>query len=220
MRKWIVVVLLLCGASVASFARAQFRIATDAGMDFSDQPSLADVRSSIDDPTSIFYGFHSEVITGGAIGFGLRTMVRFASLEAPGTWAMLYDWWIDWNGELFVSLHPFKGGALVDPFLEVGYGVVGRAGLTPTVSGTWVEDELGLWSYRWNEDVHDAVTNLSFSPFVAGGLALDLDSFLLGLRIGFRPFVHPVPGTQIANYPLKSFQVSLFTGVAIGGHGR
>jgi hypothetical protein len=77
-----------------------------------------------------------------------------------------------------------------------------------------------LWHYTWNEYPYEGLTNFSFYPFAAAGLALDLQGFLLGIRLATRPFAHPIPGTQVPNYPMRAVQVGLFAGVAMGGHRR
>ena len=212
--------VVLFAVSVLVAADPQFRLATNGAVDFADRPSLADLQTSLDDPANLFYGLQWEVITGGSVGFGMHTLVRYVSLPVPGSIGSLEDWWLDWNGDFFVSYHPFGGGATVDPFLDIGYGCVGRVQLTPGMSGTWYQDDADLWLYEWEDRPYDALTNISLYPFVALGIALDLDGFLIGARAAYRPITHRIPGTQIENYPLKNVQVGFFGGLAFGGRSR
>ena len=217
MRVRIAIVLLLCITSVLA-ADPQFRLVYDAAVDFADRPSLADLESSFDNPADVFYGVHWEVITGASVGFGIHTMVRFVGVAATSSAGSVKDWWLDWNGDLFLSFHPFGGGALIDPFVEIGYGNVGRAQITPGLSGEWVQGADSLWYYRWNDQRYEGVTNISLYPFVALGASLDLNGFLIGVRAAYRPVAHQIPGTQMLNYPLKNIQATVFGGVAFGGH--
>ena len=216
--KKVLLFFMLFWVSTSLFSDPQFRLATNAAADFADRPSLQDLQSNIDDPANVFYGIHWEVITAGTVGFGMHGLVRFTSLPFAFADQSLTMWWLDWIGELFVSLHIFGGGVVVDPFLEIGYGNAGRAELYDDIAGTWSQDANDLWYYRWNEQSYNNPRNLSLYPFVAAGVALDLQSFLIGLRITYRPIAHQIPGTQIANYPLKNIQASLFGGIAFGGH--
>lgn len=216
--KKVSLVFLFCWISVFVFSNAQFRLATNFSADFADRPSLQDLQSNIDDPANVFYGGHWEVITGGTVGFGMHGVVRYTAEPATFGGQDVSLWWFDWIGELFISLHIFGGGAIVDPFLELGYGNVGRVELFEEPSGTWAQDENALWYYQWDDQPFDNPHNLSLFPFIAAGLALDIQSFLVGIRVTYRPVAHQIPGTQIANYPLKNIQVSLFGGIAFGGH--
>ena len=218
MVKKVACVVLLGTLPILLFANPQFRLATNAAADLVDRPSLQDLQSNIDDPANFFYGLHWEVITAGTIGFGMHGLVRFTSVPFTYAGHDLTRWWLDWLGEMFISLHLFGGGVAVDPFFEIGYGNAGRAELYREISGSWAQDASDLWYYQWNEQPIENPQNLSLYPFIAAGVALDLQSFLFGLRVTYRPIAHPIPGTQIANYPLKNIQATLFGGVAFGGH--
>ena len=166
--------------------------------EFAEKPSLASVRSSFDDRTGVYTSLGWEMVLD-RIGFGVEADVLFGRAEAQQP-EDLYDWWLDWNGEGFLSYHLFGGGSGVDPFLRVGYGNAGRADLQE--NGYSEED----------------VTSLSLYPFVSGGVALDLGGLLLGAHADYRPIVNPVPATQFADYPLTTFQVTLFAGLVLGSH--
>ena len=45
-----------------------------------------------------------------------------------------------------------------------------------------------------------------------------LHGLLVGSRVCYRPWNESVPATQYPVYPLTPFQVTLFGGVALGGH--
>lgn len=215
MKKFLAVLLLGCAGSLA--ANPQFRMAMNAAVDFAGRPSFADLETSLDDPANMFYGFQWEVITGGSVGFGMHALVRFIDAPRSDTLRDLDDWWIDWNGDLFLSFHPLGGGSPVDPFASLGYGSAGRALLTSGISGYWYQDDADLWLYEWYEQPYDDLTNLSLYPYICIGLALDLDAFLIEARAIYRPVAHRIPGTQITNYPLKNIQLAFASGVAIGG---
>lgn len=201
------------------WADAQFRLAPNVGLDFADKPSLADVKRSFDSGADIFTGFHWEVITAGNVGFGMHYLATFDKIDTPDEYYP-YDWWLDWNGDIFLSYHLFGGGAFFDPFIEVGYGSVGRLHLTPTTQDYWVKEQDGSYTYDPpdSSSEYQVLTNMSLFPYIGGGLALDLNGFLLGAKFSWRPFSHEVPGTYFANYPLKSFQVAFTAGFALGGH--
>lgn len=201
-----------------AFADAQFRMAAEAGTDFSERASYVDIGSSFNDPTEVFEGMHLEVITPHVLGFGLRGLIRFTEGVDSLADTSQSGWMFDWNGELFLSGHPFGGGKLVDPFLEIGCGVAGRYISSATYAGVWNEGDDGLWTYEWLDNPGNEVTNLSIFPFVAAGVAFDLSGFLIGARVSYRPVVASLVATPIAAYPLTRFHIDVFGGVAFGGH--
>ena len=185
--------------------------------DFADNPSLESVKSSFDDNTNFYWGWYWEVLLN-RFGFGMHYMVKFDKL-VTGYDDPLYDWSLDWNGDLFLSFHVLGGGFFLDPFIEIGFGNVGRVDLDND-DGDWRWSESG-WVYQippWNPAERGGLSNLSLYPYAAAGLALDLDGFLVGAKFTYRPFVISIPVTQFADYPLKSFQLTVFAGVAFGGH--
>lgn len=214
------VAAVLVMAAAPGFGDAQFRMAGNAAVDVADKPAMSDLQSSLDDPASFFYGGHWEVITGGSVGFGMHGLTRFTAGPMAEPVSDLDNWWMDWNGDLFISFHLFGGGAVVDPFLEIGYGCAGRVELTQGPSGYWSQGDDGLWTYTWYPESYEPVTNMSLYPCVAAGVAFDLDGFLIGIRGAYRPVAHAIPATRIPNYPLKSVQISFIGGLALGGHDR
>ena len=210
----ILTITLMCGASL--YADEQFRLALDVASDFAEKPTLTTVKTSFDDQAAIFYGLHWEVLID-RLGFGMHYLVKFDRL-LTGYDDPLYDWSLDWSGDLFATFHPFGGGSFLDPFVEIGFGNVGRVDIDDD-AGYWDRNEDGEWEYIYEwEPNSDAVSNLSLFPHAGVGLALDLDGLLIGLRIAYRPFVIPIPATQFADYPLESFEATFFGGFAIGGH--
>ena len=208
---------LIVGYCAMVSADAQFRMALAVGTDFAERPSYQDIGAGFNDPANVFEGLHLEVITDRIVGFGIDGLVRFTETATNGIDESA-AWWFDWNGRLFVSAHFFGGGAIVDPFVEIGYGCVGRVNLSYARSGVWSEDEAGLWRYEWYDTNDEGLTNISLFPVVSAGVAFDLAGFLIGARIAYRPIVHVVPGTRVENYPLTQFHIGLFGGVALGGH--
>jgi hypothetical protein len=169
-------------------------------------------------------GFYWEVITNSKVGFGNHYLARFSRISSASDFYD-YNWWFDWNGDIFLSFHFLKPGRMFDPFLLVGYGCAGKVRMYTEYESYWEEDEYGNWYYDspyWGSanGGNSALTNISLYPFVAAGMALDFKGFLISARVTYRPFVHPVPGTQFDNYPLKNIQVALSAGVALGGHRR
>mgnify|MGYP003973140809 CR=1 FL=1 len=216
---WIFCVAIVCMCVPAKvFAYPQFRMAIIAGTDFAERPSYLDIGAGFNNPANVFEGVLMEVITEPIVGFGFKGLVRFTDTTEVAEMVGTEDWRFDWNGEVFISAHLLGGGAFVDPFLEVGYGCVGRVNLSNSRSGEWSESEEGLWSYRFYGDSDEGVSNLSLFPVVSAGVAFDLVGFLIGARISYRPVVHAVPAATFSNYPLTQFHFGVFGGLALGGH--
>ena len=218
MKKICAVAVMIVAVAGFAFTDSQFRLAANFSTDFTDKPTLEEVRTAFDVGTDVLSGFHWEVILDRT-GFGMHYQILFERLdtymEDP-----VYDWAMDWMGDGFVSYHFFGAGSFLDPFLEIGLGSAGRVNIDSD-SGQWVKDEEGDWEYvlpEWDPASPDGLTNLGLYGYVAAGLALDFDGLLLGTRFAYRPFVRPVPATDFPEYPLKSFQVSLFGGIAFGAH--
>ena len=209
-------IALLVFTSSFAAADGQFRMVLNLAEGFAQKPTLAEVQSSFDDQTNFFWGPSWEVVID-KFGFGMHYLVKFDRLPT-GNEVAPYDWSLDWMGDFFASFHLFGGGTFIDPFVVAGFGNAGRVDIDGD-QGYWVQDEDGEWEYEYEFDpTHDAVSNMSLFPYVGAGVALDLDGLLIGARLDYRPTVLPVPATQFKDYPLTSFQVSLFAGVALGGH--
>jgi hypothetical protein len=197
-------------------ADEQFRMALNLTADFAQKPTLSSVQTALDDQNNMFWGPSWEVIID-KFGFGMHYLVKFDRLITDQE-SVRYDWSLDWMGDFYAAYHVFGGGALIDPFIEVGFGNVGRVDIDDD-DGYWVEDAYGDWDYMYEWDPNEeAVSNMSLFPYVGIGVALDLDGLLIGGRIDYRPVVLPIPAAQFRDYPLTSFQVGLFGGFALGGH--
>ena len=217
-KKILFLIILVSIWTLAVGADSQFRMALQAGADFAERPSYTDIIPEFEISANVFEGALFEVITRRIVGFGVRGLIRFSEVEAPTEFYDTSAWFFDWNGALFVSGHLFGGGSFFDPFVELGYGVAGRANISSTRSGEWIEEESGLSRYRWYEDGDEALKNLSLFPVVAAGVAFDLSGFLVGARLEFRPLINAIPVTPVDNYPLTRFHVGIFGGLALGGH--
>ncbi|MCX7031019.1 MAG: hypothetical protein NTU62_12995 [Spirochaetes bacterium] len=109
-------------------------------------------------------------------------------------------WWLDWFAPaLSMSFHLFGAARFFDPFVQAGLGCAGRVRLGPPV---------GYWSA-------EGMPYISLFPFIGGGVALNLDGFLLGARMAYTPFESPIPATPLPAYPLGQFQVTLAGGFPI-----
>ena len=211
------IMLLVSGVSSA-FAREQVRLIFNLAADIIEKPTLESVRTAFDDQAKVFWGPSWEVIIDN-VGFGMHYMVKFDRLETGRAYP-LYDWSLDWMGDLFVSYHFWGIGRLFDPFIEIGFGNVGRVNLD-RYYGYWEEDFRGEWDYvyEWHPNQSQgAVSNMSLFPYIGAGCAFDFDGVVIGGRIDYRPLVFPVPATQFYDYPLTNVQIAFFAGFALGGH--
>ncbi|HVO39767.1 MAG TPA: hypothetical protein VMV03_12125 [Spirochaetia bacterium] len=137
-----------------------------------------------------FAGVGWEVILG-KVGFGGDYMASF--LHSPDS-----QWWLDWYAQpLFLSFHPLRRGFVLDPFVQAGLGSAGRVLL-----------------HHWTGSP-DSNLFLSIFPFVAGGLAVDLEGFLASAKVSYAPFMTPPPATTFENAPIGQIQVTLSVGIAL-----
>ena len=136
--------LIVLAGSVQLAADGQFRMVLNLTSDFAQKPTLESVQTAFDDQTNLFWGPSWEVITD-RLGFGMHYLVKFDRLST-GQEQVLYDWSLDWMGDFFVSYHVFGGGAFIDPFIEIGFGNVGRVDIDDD-DGYWVEEADGDWQY-------------------------------------------------------------------------
>lgn len=127
--------VLVLAALVAAGASAQLVIGVSGAlpMDTNDA-SYQQVADQFKSGQGVFYGAYAEVIMHRVgIGFSVNTMT-------------MYDYYFDLlmdiiDADLYVSYHLFGGRALLDPFAELGYGVIGSQWDTGT---DWVDA-----SYYW-----------------------------------------------------------------------
>jgi hypothetical protein len=201
MKRILVSVILLVSAGLA-FAQTEVRLTGHLALDFSERPSAREAaRAFADSENQLLWGPGWEVVMDH-LSLGGTYLVSFFQDETSG-------WWLDWYGEpLYVGYHLFGAGSFIDPFMQVGLGSAGRV----TLDNETAADQDPLY--------------LSIFPFIGGGLALDLDGFIIGGRLSYYPSITPPPTTDFQNYPLDKFQVALFAGVGLGpykqrrGHGR
>jgi hypothetical protein len=165
------------------------------GKDFIGKPSFNQAVDALGDERPLF-GFGWEVIMDH-VGFGAQYLVSFHEDDPD-------SWWLDWNGQpAFVSYHLFGARSVIDPFVEGGIGCAGRVFLGPEEGEDW-QPRLDITIY----------------PFVGAGAALCLDHFKIGAKLDYALGRSGVPATDIAEYPLGRFQVSVLAGVTFGTKGR
>jgi hypothetical protein len=215
MKKTIMAALALVLSAGFGFANTQVPLGLDSAVAIPGEPTFAAVHEAFAERSNVFGGLHFEVIQDH-LGFGSHALVRF---EQQPTAAETYQWSMDWDADLFMSVHLAGVGRLLDPFVELGLGSAGRVFLDDNGDGTWVQDQDGYWHYETDgTPTGDSLVALSLYPYVAGGLALDLHGLLVGTRVCYRPWNEPVPATRYPVYPLTPVQVTVFGGVALGGH--
>jgi hypothetical protein len=194
MKRVLIVLVALMMLSVSAFAESQVRLTGNLAIDFIDRPSVQDVVQTFQSKDQVFFwGVGWEVIFDKT---GLGGMYDVNFYEDHET-----KWWLDWLAEpIYVSYHFFRGGAVIDPFVEFGLGCAGRVFLDNPLSA----DKDPLY--------------LSLFPTVGAGLSLDLDGFLFGAKLNYVPTLLSIPVTDIDHYPLERFQVAVYAGVALGSH--
>jgi len=205
-------ILLLVGVAFSPiWADGQFRIAgyTSTPVDALPGPNPEDWYQVAVPTDETLSGWYWEVVFDH-LGLGMHYGVRFdeAAFETESS----TDWYMDWKGDFFLSYHILGGGSIVDPFVEFGWGNVGTA-LVATPAYPDYPD--------WEDEVaHGSAVALGFYNYFGGGLAVDLNGLLLGAKLSYIPseLNTPIPDASIDLYDLAPFEVSLFGGVALGGH--
>ena len=219
MKRTIVLVLCLAALGGLAAARPQFRLAGNIAIEFAqpDAITVPNVIAAIDTESNLMAGLHWEVIFNRS-GLGMHYLANFDQQPTLDP-LMRNAWRLDFNGDLFWSYHLFGGGALFDPFVELGVGNFGRVNLNAS-AGSWQIGETGEYEYTLSTGPGPgALMNMTIYPYVAAGVSLDIRGLLLGATVAYRPPVAMgIPGTDIDMYPYKRFQVNLYGGVAIGGH--
>lgn len=195
--------VLAIGLLGPAFADSQFRLAGGLSGEFDRVPSVEELSDALRSGSRLFYGLQWEVVLDH-VGFGMHYAWRFDRFQT-GAAADRYDWTMDLAGDLVLSYHLFGGGAMIDPFVELGYGLA--AGI----------DTIGYGGV-WDDEDQGRLTHLSGFPVLSAGLALDLRGFLIGARLGYRPVSGPLPGSQLEAFPLQPVQFGVFGGLALGGH--
>jgi hypothetical protein len=203
MKKVLLAGILAIGLLGPAFADSQFRIAGGLSGEFARIPSVEQLKDTVRSGDRLFYGLQWEIVFD-RLGFGMHYGWHFDRIRTAGS-SDRYDWTLDLVGDLFLSYHLFGGGAFIDPFVELGYGIAAAVD-TFGYSGTWDDSDQGR------------LTHLSGFPVLAAGLALDLHGFMIGARLAYRPTSGPLPGSQIEEFPLQQVQFGAFGGLALGGH--
>ncbi len=192
--KLVVCILALAAFGAPCFAGA-VQLTGSLSADFLSGPSAGDIIDTFSlGGQPVFWGVGGEVVLH-RVGFGGDYMVSF--FQSPEG-----AWWLDWYAPaLFVSFHPIGVNRFIDPFFDAGFGCAGRVFLGPATS-YWPLSATGLPS-------------ISLFPFVAGGISLNLDGFLLKAKATYTPFVTPIPVTILPAYPLGEVQVAITAGFSI-----
>jgi hypothetical protein len=132
----------------------------------------------------------------GRIGFGGDYLVSFYRDAGE-------HWWLDWYAPaFFLSFHPLGGRSFLDPFLELGIGSSGRVFLDPRRTAVGPDPAQDL--------------SLGLFPFAGGGVAFNLEGLLLSVKAVYTPYSSQVPVTDIPDYPLGQFQVTVSAGISLG----
>ena len=191
MMKAPVIAFAISCLAFSAFADGRVDLTAVISKDFEARPSWGQATSALQAQTP-FGGFGWEVIFGH-IGIGGSYAVDFHKDAASA-------WWLDWEGQaIYASYHLLGSKSLIDPFVDAGFGCAGRVflGASP-VSG----EELALTLY----------------PFASAGAALELGSLRVGAKLSYALWQSSIPVTDIPEYPLGRFQLSVFAGFSI--HGR
>jgi len=206
MKRLFAIVMLTALVATASFA-GQFRIAGQwsTATDALPTESVYNWSQQLLASEDTLSGWQWEVLFR-ALGFGMHYGVNFYQTNTTD------DWLLDWKGDFFLSYHFLGSGSLADPFVEFGWGNAGTTRISSPHEAQYPD---------WEEEIDsgDALALALFS-YAAGGFALDLNGLLLGLRVSYFPqhLINPIPATSIEMFDLANFEVSLFGGVALGGH--
>ncbi len=183
-------VLALAISCLASSAFADTRVDLTAVLskDFIASPSFDQAAHALGAETP-FGGYGWDVVFDH-IGVGGEYSVVFDQ-DAPS------DWWLDWETQpIYASYHIFRPRFFIDPFVDAGIGCAGSICLGPS---SQAGQGLALTLY----------------PFVSAGAALELNGLRLGAKLSYDLGQSAIPVTDIAEYPLGRFQVSVFAGFSL-----
>ena len=140
MKRMILAALVLGAGCGFAFANTQVRLGLDSAIGINGEPTFGAIHDGFADRSNVLHGLHWEVIHG-QVGFGGHALVRFD--QQPGI-TETYQWSMDWDADLFMSVHLAGVGRLFDPFVELGLGSAGRVFLDDRGDGL----QLGLLD-RW-----------------------------------------------------------------------
>jgi hypothetical protein len=192
-KKWILAVLLLVSASML-FADG-LRLGATVDAEFLERPDFEDVSAAIEEPQNLIPGLYWEW-AGRNLGFGMTCLIDVDTLD--GTVPQV---WLNWLATADLRYHLLGSDIVLDPFVEAGFGAAGRSDITDhEKAGTGTNDY--------------TPTHLSLFGQVGGGLAVKLSLLQLGARLDWRFWNGAVPGATQDPYPLKSYSVAFFGGLA------
>lgn len=124
MKKFLAVFLLV--AVVGTGAFAQITLGVSGALHMDSQLSASDIQARFAKGEGIFYGPFVEVIFGN-LGLGLNANLSFytgAGSLSPYMVDITGIPMVDYDIDLYLSYHLFGGRAFLDPFGEIGFGVM------------------------------------------------------------------------------------------------
>ena len=211
MKRTIITAVILTTMAVATFADGQVRFAGYTATPAASLPSGGvEEWQTLATPTDLtMSGWNWEIVFdrfGLGMHYGTRTFQQ-ESHETDGS-----EWYLGWRGDFFLSYHIFGGGSLIDPFVEIGWGNAGTATIASPEQAGYPD---------WKDEVHyGTAVDVAMFTYAAAGLALDLNGLLLGAKLSYAPaeMVDSAPRTDVAVHDMMPFELSLFGGIALGGH--
>ncbi|MBL8966416.1 MAG: hypothetical protein JNG85_05350 [Spirochaetaceae bacterium] len=124
MKKFFAVFLLV--AVIGTGAFAQITLGVSGALHMDSQLSASQIQDRFAKGEGIFYGPFVEVIFGN-LGLGLNANLSFytgAGSLAPYGASIDGIQMLDYDVDLYLSYHLFGGRAFLDPFAELGFGVM------------------------------------------------------------------------------------------------
>lgn len=190
------VCFLLAGAALGG--AEGFRLGAGVSAEFAEPPSLEGVVMEFDERANLIPGMYWEYVPKN-LGIGMTALLDLNRSSAPAP--VYHELWLDWIASLDLRYHLLGGHAVLDPFLEAGFGAAGRSDVTDYEAAS-----AGANDYT--------PTNLSLFGQVGAGLAFRLWVLQVGAKADWRFWSAAAPGTSYDPYPLKSVSVALFGGLA------
>ncbi len=201
---------------VAGYAAAapQIRFAVDSMQEADSLPSSpTEWQAALAPSAEGMGGWHWEILLD-QFGFGMHYGIKIYETELIETPRL-----VDWKGDFFLSYHPFGGGSTIDPFMSIAWGSAGTSAIADHEDSERDYRASG-WDDDWDDE--DDLIAAALYTSVAAGVALDLNGLLLGVRVAHRPasLIAPLPDHEAELFELSPFEIGIFGGIAIGGHGR
>jgi len=179
----ILFMILTMGSSL--FAHMETRLAGQLAWEWdSGKDSLGDLKEE-----DIRLGGVQLEFVGHRLGFGVDSLVNFYTDHYD-------DWYLDWQGNIFLRYHLFGSDSFIDPFIEAGFGNAGSVNL----------------DYPSEETL-----KLSLYPSLSTGLNLVFSEGLyMGGRFTYRPTDAVIPVTDFPKPALGRYQATFYVGMAFG----